>query len=83
QGVIDCLLEEQDGSLVLIDFKTDWMAKEASAAAIEEMKRRYEGQIRLYVRAIKQIIKPKGNVSSYLYLLSGGFSLSFSDESMD
>ncbi|MGG4451796.1 helicase-exonuclease AddAB subunit AddA [Brevibacillus porteri] len=83
QGVIDCLLEEQDGSLVLIDFKTDWMAKEATAVAIEEMKRRYEGQIRLYVRAIKQIIKPKGNVSSYLYLLSGGFSLSFSDESMD
>ncbi|WP_188066036.1 helicase-exonuclease AddAB subunit AddA [Brevibacillus brevis] len=83
QGVIDCLLEEQDGSLVLIDFKTDWMAKEATAEAIEEMKRRYEGQIRLYVRAIKQIIKPKGNVSSYLYLLSGGFSLSVSDESMD
>ncbi|MGG4459421.1 helicase-exonuclease AddAB subunit AddA [Brevibacillus porteri] len=83
QGVIDCLLEEQDGSLVLIDFKTDWMAKEATAVAIEEMKRRYEGQIRLYVRAIKQIIKPKGNVSSFLYLLSGGFSLSFSDESMD
>lgn len=83
QGVIDCLLEEQDGGFVLIDFKTDWMAKEATADAIEEMKRRYEGQIRLYVRAIKQIIKPTGHVSSYLYLLSGGFSLSFSDESME
>ncbi|MGG1660713.1 helicase-exonuclease AddAB subunit AddA [Brevibacillus sp. NRS-1366] len=78
QGVIDCLLEEPDGSLVLIDFKTDWMAKEPSAAAIEELTRRYEGQIRLYVRAIQQIVKPNQEVSSYLYLLSGGFAIAFS-----
>ncbi|GED68841.1 ATP-dependent helicase/nuclease subunit A [Brevibacillus reuszeri] len=77
QGVIDCLLEEQDGSLVLIDFKTDWLAKEPSAKATEELTKRYEGQIRLYVRAIKQIIKPDVEVSSYLYLLSGGFAISF------
>ncbi|MED1645611.1 helicase-exonuclease AddAB subunit AddA [Brevibacillus agri] len=77
QGVIDCLLEEDDNRLVLIDFKTDWMAKEASAEAIEEMERRYSGQISLYVRAIRQIIKPSQEVESYLYLLSGGFSIRF------
>lgn len=77
QGVIDCLLEEHDGSLVLIDFKTDWMAKEPSATAIEELTRRYEGQIKLYNRAIKQILKPDQEVSSHLYLLSGGFAISF------
>lgn len=78
QGVIDCLLEEQNGGLVLIDFKTDWLAKEPSVKAVEELTKRYEGQIRLYVRAIKQIIKPDAEVSSYLYLLSGGFAISFS-----
>lgn len=77
QGVIDCLLEEEDGGLVLIDFKTDWMAKEASANAMEEMKRRYNGQISLYIRAIKQIINPSREVESHLYLLSGGYSIRF------
>ncbi|MGN7469542.1 helicase-exonuclease AddAB subunit AddA [Brevibacillus sp. SAFN-007a] len=77
QGVMDCLLEEDDNRLVLIDFKTDWVAKEASAEAIREMERRYGSQINLYVRAIRQIIQPSQEVESYLYMLSGGFSIRF------
>ncbi|KQL46278.1 ATP-dependent nuclease subunit A [Brevibacillus choshinensis] len=75
QGVIDCLLEEQDGRLVLIDFKTDWMAKEPSPAVIEEITKRYEGQIKLYVQAIQQITKTEREIDSYLYLLAGGFAV--------
>ncbi|REK63792.1 MAG: helicase-exonuclease AddAB subunit AddA [Brevibacillus sp.] len=72
QGVIDCLLEEENGRLVLIDFKTDRIAAEPSPAVIAEMKRRYEAQIRLYVRAVEQILKTRKVAESYLYLLAGG-----------
>ncbi|QRG70802.1 helicase-exonuclease AddAB subunit AddA [Brevibacillus choshinensis] len=72
QGVIDCLLEDHDGRLTLIDFKTDWMGKEPSPAVIEEITKRYEGQIKLYVRAIQQILKTDQEIDRYLYLLAGG-----------
>jgi ATP-dependent helicase/nuclease subunit A len=75
QGVIDCLLEEADGRLVLIDFKTDRIAAEPSPAVIDEMKRRYEEQIRLYVRAVEQILKTRKVAESYLYLLAGGYAV--------
>ncbi|MFD2370502.1 helicase-exonuclease AddAB subunit AddA [Brevibacillus sp. GCM10020057] len=75
QGVIDCLLESHDGRMVLIDFKTDWIGKEPSPAVIEEMTRRYEEQIRLYVRAVRQITKTKREIDSYLYLLAGGVAV--------
>lgn len=75
QGVIDCLVEEQDGNFLLIDFKTDWMAKEPSPEVIEEIAKRYEEQVKLYVRAIEQITKAGRTVESYLYLLAGGFSV--------
>jgi ATP-dependent helicase/nuclease subunit A len=75
QGVIDCLLEEADGRLVLIDFKTDRIAAEPSPAVIDEMKRRYEEQIRLYVRAVEQILKTRKVAESYLYLLAGGVAV--------
>lgn len=75
QGVIDCLLEDADGRLVLIDFKTDWIAQEASPSVIAEITKRYEGQIKLYVRAIRQITKTEQEIDSYLYLLAGGFAV--------
>ncbi|MED4910618.1 helicase-exonuclease AddAB subunit AddA [Brevibacillus centrosporus] len=75
QGVIDCLLEDHDGRLILIDFKTDWIAKEPSPAVIEELTKRYEGQLKLYVRAIRQITRTEQEIDSYLYLLAGGFAI--------
>jgi len=75
QGVIDCLLEDHDGRMILIDFKTDWIGKEPSPAGIAEMAKRYEGQLRLYVRAIRQITKTEREIDSYLYLLAGGFAI--------
>jgi len=79
QGVIDCLVEEADGQLLLIDFKTDWVAAEAAEQAIKEMTRRYEEQLRLYKRAIQQITnKEEHLIESHLYLLAGGFSVRIS-----
>lgn len=79
QGVIDCLIEEADGRLLLIDFKTDWLAAEATEQAIKELTSRYEEQLRLYVRAIQQVTgKDEQSIESHLYLLAGGFSIRIS-----
>ena len=75
QGVIDCLVEEQDGRLLLIDFKTDWIAAEPSPRVIEEIAGRYREQIRLYARAVREILDTDKALESHLYLLAGGFSI--------
>ncbi|WP_400162552.1 helicase-exonuclease AddAB subunit AddA [Brevibacillus sp. TJ4] len=75
QGVIDCLVEEQDGSLLLIDFKTDWIAQEPSPEVVEELTRRYEEQIRLYARAVRELLQTSQELECCLYLLTGGFSI--------
>jgi len=48
QGVADCFFEE-DGALVLVDYKTDRVRDGALLAE------RYAGQLRLYARALSQI----------------------------
>lgn len=47
QGIIDAFFEE-DGKLVLVDYKTDYV--ENSDILI----RRYEAQVRYYTRALEQ-----------------------------
>ena len=49
QGIIDAYYEEEDGSLVLIDYKTDRVQNE------EELAQRYGLQLRLYERALTQL----------------------------
>jgi ATP-dependent helicase/nuclease subunit A len=67
QGVIDCLFRTQ-GGWVLIDFKTDRLA--VGPAAFEaEVRRRYEPQIRWYVRAVNRILHITVQ-EAYLYLLA-------------
>lgn len=80
QGVIDCLVEEQDGRLLLIDFKTDWIAAEPSPRVVEELTARYSEQIRLYARAVREILKTDNALECYLYLLAGGFSIPIANE---
>jgi ATP-dependent helicase/nuclease subunit A len=66
QGVIDCLIEEADG-LLLIDFKTDAIPLEAVAqrAAL------YLPQVRLYAKAV-DVIFPAPLKEIYLYFLAPG-----------
>lgn len=72
QGVIDCMIEEEDG-IVLIDFKTDTIAGkfpggfEQAKSVLEE---RYKQQLHLYSEAIEKSLQKKVK-EKYLYFFDG------------
>ncbi len=58
QGVIDALIERPDGSLVLVDYKTDRFTREELAGpslAAAKLRRRHAEQLRYYAEAVKRI----------------------------
>ena len=59
QGIIDAFFEE-DGKLVLVDYKTDYVEEP------EALIRRYEAQVRYYTRALEQMTG-KRVAERYLY----------------
>ncbi|MDK2817221.1 MAG: ATP-dependent helicase/nuclease subunit [Moorella sp. (in: firmicutes)] len=61
QGIIDCLVEEEDGFL-LLDFKTGRVPPDPLAA--------YREQVQLYARAVAVIFK-RSVKDAYLYFLDG------------
>ncbi|WP_372813494.1 3'-5' exonuclease [Paenibacillus sp.] len=65
QGVIDCLIDEGDG-YVLVDYKTDRL-KGASPASIAE---KYRLQLQLYARAVQSIWK-KPVHGTFIFLFDG------------
>lgn len=65
QGVIDLLFEEADGSLVLVDYKTDRNPDQARAL------QRYQIQVDLYSEAVSSILQRPVS-ERYLYLLQSG-----------
>jgi ATP-dependent helicase/nuclease subunit A len=76
QGVVDCLMEEADG-LVLLDYKTDAITGRfpgGFAQAKDTLKNRYQMQIHIYERAIKGILK-KNVKEKYLYFFDGGHAI--------
>jgi len=72
QGVIDVFFEEEDGRVVLLDYKTD------RNTTPETIRARYREQIRLYARAVQAVT---GRVvdEAYIYRLSDGDAISVSD----
>ncbi|MBQ7363974.1 MAG: UvrD-helicase domain-containing protein, partial [Clostridia bacterium] len=54
QGVVDCLIREADGSLVLIDYKTDRTPKDYEAAK-RMLLDRYTSQLSYYRMALEEI----------------------------
>ncbi len=58
QGVIDCLLVEEDGGLVLIDYKTDRTPADRKAAE-SLLRKRYTVQLSYYRRAIEKLYGAK------------------------
>ncbi|MBU3142633.1 helicase-exonuclease AddAB subunit AddA [Clostridium sp. CF012] len=64
QGIIDCYFEE-DGEIILVDYKTD-SVKNGDASALVE---RYKSQLDYYARALKATLG-KTVKESYLYLFS-------------
>ncbi|MBN1866223.1 helicase-exonuclease AddAB subunit AddA [Candidatus Sumerlaeota bacterium] len=74
QGVIDCLVEEADG-LVLIDYKTDRVPAEAGVGrTIDERAAAHAPQVRLYARAVDAIFRQPLK-EAHLYFLSVGESV--------
>lgn len=76
QGVIDCVIFEQ-GGLVILDYKTDKIGGRYPGGFNEAepiMKERYQIQLKFYTRAIERIWK-KQVKENYLYFFDGGHLL--------
>ena len=72
QGIIDCILEDENG-LVLIDYKTDGITdryKGGFAQAKAILEDRYKLQINLYTKAVEQIWK-RNVTERYLFFFDG------------
>ena len=67
QGVVDCCLEE-DGELVVIDYKTDAVRSEAQIA---ERRALYTPQLRAYAAALERIFSKRVK-ECVLYFLAAG-----------
>ncbi|WP_438446217.1 UvrD-helicase domain-containing protein [Gorillibacterium sp. sgz5001074] len=63
QGVIDCLFEDPEGRLVLLDYKTD----RVGALDDEALADRYRIQLELYARAIERIWKRRVDEKAVYY----------------
>ncbi len=60
QGIIDCFVENSDGTLTLIDYKTDYIPTEMSFdEACEMLTNRHKSQLSYYRRALEMISKNK------------------------
>ena len=58
QGVIDCILLREDGSLALYDYKTDRLTKEELAdpnLAAAKLREKHKNQLELYALAVEKI----------------------------
>lgn len=66
QGIIDLFFEEENGDIILVDYKTD-----RCAGSEDEMKigKKYRPQLELYEGAMKKILK-RDVKNKYLYLFS-------------
>ncbi|OYD59129.1 helicase-exonuclease AddAB subunit AddA [Fictibacillus aquaticus] len=76
QGVIDCLIREEDG-YILIDYKTDGITNRFAGGYKEAenvLRNRYTVQISLYEKAISRILKAPVK-EAYLYFFDGGHTL--------
>ena len=73
QGVVDCFIEEE-GELVVIDYKTDLVRDEAELEAKREL---YTGQIKAYANALERICGKRVK-QGVLYFLSIGKSCEIS-----
>ena len=68
QGVVDCLLVEEDGVTVL-DFKTDYVTEETLAQLVE----RYRPQVQTYADAVSRIFERPVKASLLYFFHNGMF----------
>ena len=66
QGIIDLFFEDENGDIILVDYKTDRCKTVDEQRAVGE---KYRKQIELYERAMEKILK-RNVKNKYLYLFS-------------
>ena len=74
QGVIDCIIEREDGELILIDYKTDRLTRaelENKALAAEKLTRVHTSQLSYYRMAVEKMFG-KAPLSVAVYSLPLG-----------
>ncbi|HPA54465.1 MAG TPA: 3'-5' exonuclease, partial [Bacillota bacterium] len=71
QGIIDCWFEEE-GKLVLVDYKTDYVPE----GEVSRIKEKYRTQIEYYARALSQITGKEVS-GKYIYLFWNGKILEY------
>lgn len=71
QGIIDCWFEEE-GKLVLVDYKTDYVPE----GEVSNIKEKYRTQIEYYARALSQITGKEVS-GKYIYLFWNGKILEY------
>jgi len=73
QGIIDCLLEDEHGHWILLDYKTDRIQPHFSKepALSKEIQDRYAVQLRVYSEAIEAILHIKVS-DKIVYLFDSG-----------
>ena len=73
QGVIDCIVENGDGSLLLVDYKTDRLTKEEladKALAQSVLSKKHSLQLSYYAMAVERIFgKYPDSVQIYSLML--------------
>ncbi|RAP28370.1 hypothetical protein C2W64_04804 [Brevibacillus laterosporus] len=73
QGVIDCVIREENGGLTLIDYKTDRLPLDENEAA-QLLRTRYHEQITLYTRALEESWK-EPVTKRYLIAMATGLAV--------
>ena len=71
QGVIDCFFYDQNGDIILVDYKTDRVSKSNRAEAEAKLKEAHSEQLGYYARAIEEICG-KAPKSTLIYSLCLG-----------
>ena len=63
QGVIDCVYEDEDGNIILVDYKTDKVTKENYVGLLTD---RHKNQLRYYKKACEMMLeRPVSRVMLY------------------
>lgn len=78
QGVIDCIVEREDGSIALYDYKTDRLTREELSdrtLAEEKLRNKHKMQLGLYGLAIERIFGKEPSVTE-IYSLPLGDTIS-------
>ncbi|TQE91386.1 helicase-exonuclease AddAB subunit AddA [Ureibacillus terrenus] len=76
QGIVDCLMQDEEGKWVLLDYKTDQILPSFAEeeALVREMVKRYGVQLRLYAEAVEKILQIRVD-EKVLYLFDAGKEL--------